>query len=159
MGIGLVHVRSWQPAYKGLLPQHYLARLDPVQRGQVWARHLSEGHQVGEAVLVAEADDKVVGFVNVGPSRDEDATAQGEVWAIYLLADFWGRGAGRVLMGAGIESLRGSGFTEATLWVLDTNKRARRFYESVGWAPDGASKQDDNRGFSITEVRYRRRLG
>ena len=27
--IGAVHVRSWQSAYKGLLPQQYLDRLDP----------------------------------------------------------------------------------------------------------------------------------
>lgn len=159
MGIGLAHVRSWQAAYKGLVPQHYLDGLDPVQRVQVWARQLSEGHQVGQAVLVAEADDEVVGFVSVGPSRDDDANGQGEVWAIYLLPDFWGQGVGKALMRAGSESLRGFGFTEATLWVLGTNERARRFYEAVGWAPDGASKRDDSRGFPITEVRYRHRLG
>ena len=159
MGIGLVHVRSWQAAYKGLVPQHYLDSLDPGQRGQVWARQLSEGHQVGKAVLVAEADDEVVGFVSVGPSRDDDADGQGEVWAIYLLPHFWGQGVGRALMGAGSENLRGSGFTEATLWVLGKNERARRFYEAAGWAPDGAAKEDDSRGFSLTEVRYRRRLG
>jgi GNAT superfamily N-acetyltransferase len=109
VGIGLVYVRSWQAAYKDPVPQHYLDGLDPGRRGQVWVRHLSEGHQVGEAVLVAEADDEVVGFVSVGPSRDKDANGQREVWAIYLLPDFWGQGARRVLMGAGAESLRGSG--------------------------------------------------
>lgn len=157
-GIGLVHVRSWQAAYKGLVPEDYLDGLDPVQRGQAWADYLSEGHQAGEAVFVAEADSKVVGFASVGPSRDEDASAQGEVRAIYLFAEFWGRGLGRALMSAALESLPGSGFTEATLWVLGTNERARRFYEAAGLAPDGASKEDSSRGFPMTEVRYRRRL-
>jgi ribosomal protein S18 acetylase RimI-like enzyme len=156
LGIALVHVRSWQAAYKGLLPQPFLDGLDPVQRGQVWGRYLSQGRRAGEAVLVAEAHGNVVGFVSVGPSRDADADCQGEVWAIYLLADFWGQGMGRALMGAASESLRDAGFTEATLWVLDTNERARRFYEAAGWAPDGVSKEDSGRGFRITEVRYRR---
>ena len=78
--------------------------------------------------------------------------------AIYLLADFWGQGLGRSLMAAACERLRDAGFTEATLWALDTNERARKFYEAAGWALDGASKQDDSRGFPITELRYRRRL-
>jgi GNAT superfamily N-acetyltransferase len=157
-GIGLVHVRSWQAAYKGLVPQPFLDGLDPLQRGQVWGRYLSEGHNAHEAVLVAEAGGQVVGFASVGPSRDGDGSGLGEVRAIYLLADFWGQGVGRSLMAAACERLRDAGFTEATLWALDTNERARKFYEAAGWALDGASKQDDSRGFPITELRYRRRL-
>lgn len=158
MGIGLVHVRTWQVAYKGLVPQYYLDRLDPVRRGQVWERYLGEEHQVGEAVLVAEADGHVVGFASVGPSRDEDDNGQGEVWAIYLLADFWGQGIGKSLMAAACESLHDAGFTEATLWVMDSNERARQFYEAAGWALDGEIKRDDGRGFPIAEVHYRRHL-
>ena len=59
-------------------------------------------------------------------------------------------------MDAALNGLRQAGDTQATLWVLDTNARARQFYEAGGWAPDGETKQDDARGFSITEVRYRR---
>jgi hypothetical protein len=39
--------------------------------------------------------------------------------------------------------------------VLDTNSRARRFYEAAGWHRDGAVKQDARRGFVLNEVRYR----
>ncbi|MDQ6926250.1 MAG: nucleotidyltransferase domain-containing protein [Candidatus Eremiobacteraeota bacterium] len=46
-----------------------------------------------------------------------------------------------------ISGLRGAGSAEATLWVLDTNVRARRFYESAGWAPDGTTKVDKHEGF------------
>jgi hypothetical protein len=42
-----------------------------------------------------------------------------------------------------------------TLWVLDTNTRARRFYEIAGFRSDGAVKVDDRDGFRLREVRYR----
>ena len=32
-GIGLAHVRSWQSAYRGKMPQDYLDGLDPAVRG------------------------------------------------------------------------------------------------------------------------------
>jgi hypothetical protein len=41
------------------------------------------------------------------------------------------------------------------LWVLETNTRARRFYESGGWRADGSSKTANSRGFPLVEVRYR----
>ena len=54
--------------------------------------------------------------------------------------------------------LRAEGFEELTLWVLDTNIRARHFFEAAGWHPDGTSKVDASRGFPLAEVRYRFRF-
>ena len=51
-----------------------------------------------------------------------------------------------------------AGFTQATLWVLESNARARQFYAKGGWVEDGAVTQDDSHGFPISEVRYRRQL-
>jgi hypothetical protein len=58
-------------------------------------------------------------------------------------------------MQACLASLYEAGFAEATLWVLDKNVRARRFYERGGWRPDGTSKDDAREGFTLHEVRYR----
>jgi hypothetical protein len=41
---------------------------------------------------------------------------------------------------------------------LDTNIGARRFYERVGWATDGATKPATIGGQPVVEVRYRRSL-
>jgi GNAT superfamily N-acetyltransferase len=158
MAIGWVHVRSWQATYRGTFPQEYLDRLDPIERGVGWQRILHDEVHDRTSLLVADVEGVVVGFANVGPSRDEDAGGAGQLRAIYLLADQWGRGLGRDLMVASLHALNEAGFGEATLWVLDTNHRARRFYESGGWSPDGAAKQDDHWGFPIPEVRYRRQV-
>jgi GNAT superfamily N-acetyltransferase len=158
--IARVHVGSWQVAYRGLIPQDYLDRLDPRQRREGWARGLAASQWPRSGTLVAEGDDGIVGFIHIGPSRDDDADPTvGEVAAIYALPAVWGAGVGRGLMDAALAGLGQAGYAQATLWVLETNARARRFYAAAGWRPDGAVKVDATRGFPLSEVRYRRPLG
>jgi RimJ/RimL family protein N-acetyltransferase len=55
---------------------------------------------------------------------------------------------------------RNAGYRELTLWVLERNSRARRFYEAAGLRPDGAAKQEMHPVVPVLleEVRYRRSL-
>ncbi len=57
-------------------------------------------------------------------------------------------------MDGALAALRDGGFAYATLWVLGTNARARRFYERRGWRHDGASKLHDWEAFVATDLRY-----
>jgi len=158
--IAVVHVRAWQGAYRGLLPQAYLDGLDPAQRVCRWERSLAEATDGRDGVLVADAGGTLLGFVAYSPSRDGDADQArvGEIEAIYLLPSAWGNGVGRRLMDVALARLAEARFDQVTLWVLDSNARARRFYEMGGWLADGAQKIDENRGFPITQVRYKRSL-
>ena len=158
--IARVHVQSWQGAYQSLLPQAYLDSLDPAQRVGRWESALSETDWSRDGTLVADAGGSLFGFISYGPARDDDADHKrvGEILAIYLMPAAWGKGSGRQLMGVALERLIEAGFDQVTLWVLDSNIRARRFYEAGGWSADGAVKQDESYGFPMTEVRYRRPL-
>jgi GNAT superfamily N-acetyltransferase len=158
-GIASVHIKSWQATYKGKFPQGFLDKLDLAQRTDAWRHHFTTLEPSRETVLVGLIQTEIVGFTNIGPSRNEDAKVdEGEVRAIYLDPLFWGQGLGSELMSASLDTLSRFGYAEATLWVLDENYRARRFYEAGGWQPDDAFKSDERLGFSISEVRYRRRL-
>lgn len=157
--IAEIHVRSWQAAYLGLIPQSYLDSLTPAQRVPGWTRTIKDGDASRGATLVATDDrNRVVGFAHVQGSRDDDCATVGEVWAIYLEPAAWGTGAGRALMTAALGRLTELGYRHATLWVLDGNARARRFYEAAGFHPDDAVKDDDRPGFALREVRYRKEL-
>ena len=159
--IGLVHVRSWQSAYQGKIPQDYLDGLDPAHRAQVWRRILEQDQSSRGGVLVAVAESGgIAGFASFGPSRDGDTDPRvtGEVFAIYADPGAWGTGTGRAVMSGAVAELARLGYADAILWVLDVNDRARRFYTLAGWAEDGARKTDGSRGFDITEVRYRTAL-
>jgi ribosomal protein S18 acetylase RimI-like enzyme len=155
--IAVVHVRSWQGAYRGLLPQVYLDGLDPAERVGRWERSLAEANDGRNGVLVADASGTLLGFVGYSPSRDGDVDPArvGEIDAIYLLPSAWGQGVGRRLMGAALTRLAEAQFDQVTLWVLDSNGRARRFYEAGGWLADGARKMEESRGFPIAQVRYK----
>lgn len=159
--IGLVHVRSWQSAYRSKIPQDYLDGLDPTHRAQAWRRILEHDQPSRGGILVAVAEGGgITGFASFGPSRDSDTDPRvtGEVFAIYAAPDAWGTGAGRAMMSSAVTELALLGYTDATLWVLDANDRARRFYALAGWEEDGARKTERSRGFDITEVRYRTAL-
>ncbi|HSZ43600.1 MAG TPA: GNAT family N-acetyltransferase [Trebonia sp.] len=158
--IALVHVTSWQDAYRGHMPQDFLDGLDVGHRTEAWRRRLPAAQRSRGDVLVVESAGQVAGFAGFGPSRDADADSgqTGELAAIYLRPGSIGQGLGRLLMMAVVSGLTDLGYADATLWVLDGNARARRFYERAGWTLDGADTTDDSRGFTIREVRYRRRL-
>ena len=57
-----------------------------------------------------------------------------------------------------LTKVRVAGYACITLWVLEANARARRFYQRAGFAPDGARHVLDDLG-GVTEIRYRRALG
>ena len=135
--IAEVHVRSWQAAYRGQLTDGYLDGLSVEERIEKQRRML-EDPSPGWRTWVAADGPAIAGFAVTGPSEDADAQEKtGEVYAIYLEPERVGTGTGRALFEHAVADLRERGFEAATLWVLETNERARRFYEVAGWAPDG----------------------
>lgn len=151
--VARVQERSWQQAYRHVFPVEELDRGGFIQPER-WRQRLREPPR-GWTTLVGERGGDVAGFVCVGASRDERAC--GEVYAIYIEPEAWGTGLGAALLARGEEELAGR-HRQATLWVLDDNPRARRFYERSGWAPDGARKREVWWGVEAAEVRYRKRL-
>jgi GNAT superfamily N-acetyltransferase len=161
VAIATVHVRSWQVAYRGQLPNELLASLSVERRTGWWGEGWWSQDNARRELLVAENDGAIVGFAAVGPSRDDDATDTiGEVYAIYADPGAWGRGVGRRLMKRAVDELRTVGFAQATLWVLESNQRARRFYGIAGWQTDGGRRTErlQQGEAEAVEVRYRRKL-
>ncbi len=76
----------------------------------------------------------MIGFVGYG-DRGKEAPETGEIFALYVLSEFYGKGVAQQLMNAGLERLKS--YQEICLWVLRENKRAIRFYEKCGFEPDG----------------------
>jgi ribosomal protein S18 acetylase RimI-like enzyme len=121
-----VHVRSWQAAYRGLFPDDYLDRLRAEDRMAHYT--FGDDRPGGPTTLVTVRDATICGFVTTGPARDEDAVEAGEVYAIYVDPQAWGRGIGRSLIAETRTRLSRQGFAEAVLWVHPSNERAQRFY-------------------------------
>jgi GNAT superfamily N-acetyltransferase len=147
--IAAVHVTTWQSAYAGIFGEERLSGVEV--RPDAWERRLAQPDELD--VLVVERDGAVVAFASLGPSRDGGPA--GELYAIYALPEAWGTGAGAALMREALGALRARGFAAATLWVLEDNPRARRFYEREGWALDTARREGEHLGVTTVELRYR----
>ena len=143
----------------GQVAQEHLDSLSVAQRVEAWTNILAATDWPSRGALVLVDGAATVGFAHVCPCRHDGVPERtGEVTAIYLRRSAWGQGAGRLLMNAALTELTAAGCTSAALWVLDTNERARGFYETVGWRPDGCEKVDTIGGDGFVEVRYRRPL-
>lgn len=148
-----LRVAGWKSAYRGMIPDAYLDSLlvDVEQRRR---RTASRAEGVIEGVAVQGG--AILGWVAAGPCRDDDLPGgrQGEVYACYVLPACWHRGIGRLMMAYAEDALTQAGRDGITLWVLEANARARRFYESFGFRADGKRKFIDL-GAPVPEVRYR----
>lgn len=165
--IAEIHVETWRAAYRGLLPDDFLASLSISDRRDMWDRVVSRGQAT---VLVATTetigemreDEKIVGFCSAGQPTDENQREDGtfELWTLYVSPDHWSSGAGRALWLAAESTLKALGADRVILWVLAGNERAIRFYRRAGFELDrSANKQLEVQGATREELLMVKTLG
>ena len=153
--VGRIHVESWNVAYRGIMSDDVIARTDLAYRTQFWAERIADREW---PVFVIEEAGACVAFCQMIPSRDsdDDSKSVGHITSIHVLPHLRGRGHGRALVDHVLTEFRRRGFSEVTLWVLEQNEPARRFYERYGFRQDAATRR--NPRTNVPEVRYRIRL-
>lgn len=174
--IAKVHIASWRWAYRGIVPDAFLATMDLDARIASWRRQLTDriptyaaratkqSKELAAAAIpfetfVAQSDSEIVGFVRCGTSRDDDHGEEvGEVYAIYLAQSAQGSGIGRNLFATATTHLRENGAQLMTVWVLTKNALGRRFYEAAGMVPDGMEQALQIAGHELPEIRYAKTL-
>ncbi len=140
-GKAFVHWKSWHEAYPGLVDQEYLDALTLEKCEKIaysWPNNL----------IVAKHEGRVIGFIGYG-DRGNEAPNTGEIFALYVLSEYYGKGVAQQLMKTGLEQL--NHYSQICLWVLKENKRAIRFYQKWGFIPDGQELNSPNIG--ATEIR------
>ena len=167
---------SWLAAYDGIIASALLdqatapdggARIRQSFRLRPWQRMIAA---VARGPAPADDTAGIVGYASYGPERDVLDTPWpypltpggsdgqvAELYALYVHPAWWSTGTGRALMDRVLARVKIAGYTCITLWVLEANARARRFYQRAGFAPDGARHVLDDLG-GVTEIRYRRAL-
>lgn len=149
--LGKIHSESWKTAYKGIVPDSVLDNISADKRKKYFEKALSEGSEENYLVF---SDDKAVGFMCIGKCRDQDKDdTYGEIWGIYLLPEYWNKGIGSYFINWGLNELKKRGYKKVTLWVLEANYNARKFYEKIGFKHEGTIK-DITLGKKLKELRY-----
>lgn len=154
-----VHIRTWQVAYRGLIPDEVLDNLDLPDRSSRWLEAIEQSEQ---DVLIAVDGPRLCGFCSLESLRNEHELGRtiGEITSIYVDPTCWRRGLGSALFTEALRRARNRGFLEIRLWVLEENHGARAFYEKIGLRREGG--EGFTRGFGggveLAEIQYRMRL-
>ena len=154
-----VNVRSWRQRFAGLLPPDVLDALDPRDLALVWAGAILNPPTPAARLLVAVADDEVLGYAAVGPSPDPDADPDtGELSALEVDPDAQRRGHGSRLLAAAVDLAREAGWTTLHAWCALDDEPRRAFLQSTGWGPDSAFRDlavgwDEDEPRVVREVR------
>jgi ribosomal protein S18 acetylase RimI-like enzyme len=155
VSVARIHVVSWKIAYRGIMPEDVIARTDLAYRTKFWKEQIANRDW---PVFLLEERGVPLAFCQMVPSNDEgdDPTRVGHITSLHVLPPLRGRGHGRVLMAHVLAEFGRRGFTNVTLWVLEANQPARRFYEKSGFTLDGGRRT--NSRTEVPEVRYRIKL-
>ena len=130
-GKAYVHYKSWHEAYSELIDHDYLKNVT-MEKCEMIA------YKWPDNIFVAKDEEKVIGFIGYGKYRDEQLPDTGEIFAVYVLKEYYGKGVGQALMR---EALKKLPYSQIALWVLKGNVRAIRFYEKCGFRFDGCEQE------------------
>ena len=125
-----IHYKSWMVCYRGMLDDDFLDTMESLR----WINPFQK--MIGESLYAAvlETDGRPAGCVTYRLSdQPYDNQRTGEIVSFYFLPDFWGEGIAAPLMQWVLTELKQMGCIYASLWVLEQNQRAQRFYKKMGF--------------------------
>ena len=140
-GKAFVHWKSWHETFQGLVAQDFLDAL-------TLEKCIKMAYDKPNNFIVAKLEERVIGFVGYG-DRGNEAPDTGEIFWLYVLSEFHGKGVAQQLMEAGLEQL--NDYPQICVWALKENERAIRFYQRYGFTPDGEEFFSSELG--TTEIR------
>ena len=153
--IANLHVNSWAVAYKGLMPESYIARFSYERRHKLWTRMV--GEQLAH-VFVASHDHDIVGFMCFDDLRGDDTGKIAKVSTLYVCPDFYRKGIGSLLLARCESELVRLDYEKVVLSSLESNESALRFYSSQGYQATGESNSEQLDDYILHEVELAKAL-
>lgn len=154
--IASLHVNSWAVAYKGLMPESYIAQYSYDRRHKLWSKVI--GAQLAH-VFVAEHDNEIVGFMCFDDLRGDDTGKMAEVSTLYVRPDFYRKGVGSLLLARCELELVRLDYEKIVLSSLESNESALRFYHSQGYQATGEINSEQLDDYILYDVRLEKAIG
>jgi len=161
--IATIHVDAWRHNYRGLIDDATLAAMDVTSRIETWREALKDD----AIVFVAMRDLEVVGWIRIGPFRQNDEARLevqsktprwAEIHGLYVSPQAQRTGSGRALWNAANAWCSESGYLDIGLWVLAKNGSAIGFYETCGFHDQRLDQAFEINGQPLVESLMARRL-
>lgn len=126
--IAKVHIDTWRTTYKGIVPDEKLDNMSLERDIEMQKKFISKEEVI---TLVCEIEGKVIGFACCGERRDGPEKFTGELYGLYILKEYQGRGIGNRMVEDVVDELKSRGYNSMLLWALEENSSCR-FYEKLG---------------------------
>ena len=151
-------IAAWKAAYRGVIPEAFLASLDPAKNlGRLRAALNADPPPF--LVSVSEVQGEVVAFSILGRPRYETNQFTAELWALNVHPVHWRKGVGQRLVMKALADAKDQGFSSVELWCIRSNAAAHRLYEACGFEPDGRHRSTTAlMGHPLEEMAFRNTL-
>lgn len=121
---------AWNETYKGIVSDEFLNNLYLNEEERA-VNSYNKFNENDNHQYVLEVDEKIVGFINVGSSNENEYDNCGEIHALYIISEYKGYGFGKKLIEAGIKELKSEGFNKMVIGCLEGNP-SNEFYKHIG---------------------------
>ena len=129
VAVAEVHLRSWRESYAGIVPQTFLDKMSVENQAKAFETRFRDDSY---KMYIAELPERgVVGFADFGQPRESIGAYEAELYAIYILPKFQGKGVGEKLFNLVLESLVRNGKSSMYLLALAVSPY-KSFYEKMG---------------------------
>lgn len=125
-----IKISGWQTAYRGIIDDDFLDRMDRQQEIDKRKKNLGK-----ENLIVVEYNGKIVGFSLYRDYNKDVASypdADCEISSIYIEPTLKRNGIGKKIMKYIIEDLKEKGKKQVILGCLEKNYPSRAFYDKMG---------------------------
>ena len=122
--------KVWQQTYPGIINQNFLDNLSNTEEQRIELNNNTYDEST-KNTLVIEQDSKLIGFVRFGTTKDENYPQIGEIFALYLLSDYKGKGYGKQLVQSAVKELIKQGHKNMVIGCISKNP-SNEFYKHIG---------------------------
>jgi len=125
VSLGVLHSTCWAELYSATLKPEILDQLDSGTMTLLWRKFVKRGAAYRQWVAVL--DGELVGFVGIGPGREQGHEASTELYFLYVSAHHRRQGIGGELLDVADADY---------MWIWEGLKKTRKYYERRGYRPD-----------------------
>lgn len=152
LNLAYIQTESWKAAFQDILSAEILQQATDLTHATAMYKQLLDENIGNGYILEVDSQPHCIAWWD--KARDNDMSDYAELICIHSLQDNWRKGCGTQMMNRIMDDMKAAGYDKVMLWVFTNNVRARKFYESCGFATYGKVKPC----FETEEICYERKL-